>query len=121
MFTETLLDNKLLLIYAVLPAAVLIGYLLPYLIDPHGIRSNAVTGPLLARFSDSWLGWVAAKGNRSIAVHEVHKKYGQCFALWNTSLQLICVQGTSYVSRRTMFPSATRKLFTLSMATVMGR
>ncbi|KAI5116460.1 hypothetical protein M0805_005873 [Coniferiporia weirii] len=59
-----------------LPFVGVLGLLVPYLTDPHCIRANGVTGPLLARFSDLWLGWVAAHGHRSETVHELHKKYG---------------------------------------------
>ncbi|KAF4618517.1 hypothetical protein D9613_010014 [Agrocybe pediades] len=47
---------------------------LPYLIDPHGIRR--FPGPLIAKFSDIWLGVVCKNGHRSEIVHEMHKKYG---------------------------------------------
>ncbi|THG98239.1 hypothetical protein EW145_g7458, partial [Phellinidium pouzarii] len=60
---------------AALPPIVLLGLLVPYLVDPHCIRSNGITGPLLARFSNVWLGYVAAQGHRSEVVHELHDKY----------------------------------------------
>ncbi|KAH8105770.1 cytochrome P450 monooxygenase pc-bph [Phellopilus nigrolimitatus] len=59
-----------------LPLLAGLGLVVPYLADPYCIRSNGVTGPVLARFSDLWLGWVAAQGHRSEVVHELHKKYG---------------------------------------------
>jgi len=55
---------------------VLLAHLVPYLVDPHCIRSNGISGPLWAGFSDAWLGWIAAQGHRSEVVHELHKKYG---------------------------------------------
>ncbi|KAI0698054.1 cytochrome P450 monooxygenase pc-bph [Cerioporus squamosus] len=55
-------------------SAVLLVHLVPYVLDPHAIR--AYPGPLLARLSDLWLGWVAAHGHRSERVHELHQKYG---------------------------------------------
>lgn len=58
-----------------LPAAVFLLHLIPWLLDPHGIRS--IPGPFLAKFSDAWLGWVSAQGHRSEVVHEMHKKYGK--------------------------------------------
>ncbi|OCH91279.1 cytochrome P450 [Obba rivulosa] len=58
----------------VLLAAVALVHLVPWLLDPHGIRSYP--GPWLAKFSDAWLGWVAAHGHRSEVVHELHKKHG---------------------------------------------
>jgi len=55
---------------------VLLAHLVPYFVDPHCIRSNGISGPFWARFSDAWLGWIAAQGHRSEVVHELHKKYG---------------------------------------------
>ncbi|KAK0202541.1 hypothetical protein DFS33DRAFT_1224024, partial [Desarmillaria ectypa] len=49
--------------------------LVPYLIDSHRLRSYP--GPLLAKFSDVWLGCVAYQGHPSEVVHDLHKKYGQ--------------------------------------------
>ncbi|KZT64511.1 cytochrome P450 [Daedalea quercina L-15889] len=60
-------------ILLLLLAACLI-HLVPYLRDPHALCSYP--GPLLAKFSDVWLGRVAAQGHRSETVHELHKKYG---------------------------------------------
>lgn len=60
----------------VLAVGVALVHVVPWLFDPHGIRSYP--GPLLAKFSDAWLGWVAAQGHRSEVVHELHKKYGEC-------------------------------------------
>jgi benzoate 4-monooxygenase len=47
----------------------------PYLVDPHGFRSYP--GPFWAKFSDAWLGSVAASGHRSEVVHAMHRKYGR--------------------------------------------
>ncbi|KAL5499106.1 hypothetical protein ACEPAH_1624 [Sanghuangporus vaninii] len=76
MLTETLAKTNILWICAALSAVVLVGHLAPYLIDPHHIRVNGITGPLLAWFSDVWLGWVQAHGHRSQIVHDLHKQYG---------------------------------------------
>ncbi|KAH8105783.1 hypothetical protein DFH11DRAFT_1732952 [Phellopilus nigrolimitatus] len=46
--------------------------------SPAHSELNGVTGPVPARFSDLWLGWVAAQGHRSEVVHELHKKYSAC-------------------------------------------
>ncbi|TBU45145.1 cytochrome P450 monooxygenase pc-bph [Dichomitus squalens] len=54
--------------------AVLLIHFVPYLADPHHIREYP--GPLLAKLSDIWLGYVAAQGHRSERVHELHKQYG---------------------------------------------
>ena len=56
------------------PIAILLVHIVPYLPDPHGIR--LYPGPFLAKFSDAWLGWVSSHGHRSEIVHEMHKKYG---------------------------------------------
>ncbi|KAK0492671.1 cytochrome P450 monooxygenase [Armillaria luteobubalina] len=53
---------------------VILVHLVPYLIDSHGLRSYP--GPLLAKFSDAWLGCVAYKGHRSEVIHDLHTKYG---------------------------------------------
>ena len=69
------------ILYIGLPFLVFITHLIPYLADPYCIRSNGISGPLLARVSDAWLGWVAVNGHRSEVVHELHKKYGSSSAL----------------------------------------
>ncbi|KAH9914221.1 cytochrome P450 [Fomitopsis serialis] len=51
-----------------------LAHLLPYLTDPHALRSYP--GPWLAKLSDVWLGRVAAQGHRSEVVHQLHKQYG---------------------------------------------
>ena len=55
--------------------AILATHLVPYVVDKHRIRS--IPGPWLAKFTDIWLGRVAAKGHRSEVVHEMHKRYGE--------------------------------------------
>ena len=56
-------------------AAAFLIHFVPYLLDSHRIREYP--GPLLAKVSDIWLGYVAAQGHRSERVHELHKQYGQ--------------------------------------------
>jgi len=58
-----------------LGAIVLLVHLVPFITDPHGIRS--IPGPWLAKFTDAWIGRVAARGHRSETVHEMHKKHGK--------------------------------------------
>ncbi|KAG9049268.1 hypothetical protein FS837_010804 [Tulasnella sp. UAMH 9824] len=48
----------------------------PFLVDRFGYRKNGIPGPFLAQLSDFWLARQAARGKRSEAVHEEHKKYG---------------------------------------------
>ena len=62
------------LIFLLVPTLVILVHLVPWLVDPHGLR--AFPGPWLARFSDLWLGRVAQRGHRSEVVHEMHEKYG---------------------------------------------
>ena len=56
---------------------VALAHVVPYIVDPHGIR--AYPGPWLAKLSDLWLGRVAAEGHRSERVHELHEKYGESY------------------------------------------
>ncbi|TFK73345.1 cytochrome P450 monooxygenase [Pluteus cervinus] len=58
----------------ILPAAFVLVHLVPWLLDPNGIR--LYPGPFVAKFSDAWLGWVARNGHRSEVVHAMHQKYG---------------------------------------------
>ncbi|GJE93716.1 cytochrome P450 monooxygenase [Phanerochaete sordida] len=57
------------------PALAVAAHVALWLADPHGIRSYP--GPLLAHFSDLWLGYIAAQGHRSEVVHDLHKKHGK--------------------------------------------
>jgi benzoate 4-monooxygenase len=63
------------LLLAVVPVTVILLHFIPWLVDPHGLRS--FPGPFLARFSDLWLGRVAQQGHRSEVVHRMHEKYGE--------------------------------------------
>ncbi|KAF8586633.1 cytochrome P450 monooxygenase pc-bph [Ramaria rubella] len=54
--------------------AVPVYHLLAWLYDEHRIRT--IPGPILAALSDTWLGYWAAQGCRSLQVHELHRKYG---------------------------------------------
>jgi benzoate 4-monooxygenase len=54
--------------------AVLAVHLVPYVVDRGGIKS--IPGPWLAKFTDAWLGRVAARGHKSDVVHELHRQYG---------------------------------------------
>lgn len=60
---------------AIVLATVVLVHLVPYVLDPHGIR--AYPGPFWAKLTDLWLGKVAAEGHRSERVHDLHKKYGK--------------------------------------------
>lgn len=61
-------------VLAALPVAVILAHLIPYLLDPFNQRR--IPGPLLAKFTDLWLGWTTSQGHRSEVVHELHEKYG---------------------------------------------
>ncbi|RDB28044.1 Benzoate 4-monooxygenase [Hypsizygus marmoreus] len=58
----------------IIPSVIVIAHVVPWLYDSHGIR--LYPGPLLAKFSDLWLGVVSKNGHRSEVIHEIHKKYG---------------------------------------------
>ena len=57
-----------------IPALILLVHLVPWLVDPHGIRGYP--GPFLAKFSDLWLAYVCKTGHRSTTIHTIHQKYG---------------------------------------------
>ncbi|GBE89063.1 Benzoate 4-monooxygenase [Sparassis crispa] len=59
---------------ALIASLVVLIHVVPWLLDPHGIRSYP--GPFVAKFSDVWLGWVAPAGHRSEVVHDLHRKHG---------------------------------------------
>ena len=54
-----------------------LAHVVPYYLDPHQYRRPAIHGPWLNSVSDAWLAYVAAQGNRSERVHELHEKYGK--------------------------------------------
>lgn len=66
--------SKLATALVALPAAVVLAHLVSYFLDPFNQRR--IPGPLLAKFSDLWLGWTASQGHRSDVVHKLHQKYG---------------------------------------------
>ncbi|KAJ7634986.1 cytochrome P450 monooxygenase [Roridomyces roridus] len=63
-----------LLTAAAVPLGIAFVHLAIYLVDPYGIRQYP--GPLLAKFSDAWLGWISPHGHRSEIIHEMHLRYG---------------------------------------------
>jgi hypothetical protein len=93
------------LILTLVPALLVLVYFIPWLIDPHGLRS--FPGPWLARFSDLWLGRVAKHGHRSEVVHQMHEKYGELRPQKNLLPDLrgrhlkLAQQGRSSVSHQT--------------------
>ncbi len=74
-FVEHLLNVSPTSVILLIPTFVILGHLIPWVVDPHGLRS--FPGPWLASFSDLWLGSVARRGHRSEVVHELHEKYGE--------------------------------------------
>jgi benzoate 4-monooxygenase len=70
------LDLRLLVLGV--PTIVVIGHVIAWLLDPHSIRH--IPGPFLAKFTDLWLGRVAANGHRSEVVHKLHQQYGACYS-----------------------------------------
>lgn len=75
-------------ILILVPALVLLVHFIPWLVDPHGLRS--FPGPRLARFSDLWLGRVAKHGHRSQVVHQMHEKYGKLRHFTFRSSRTVC-------------------------------
>ena len=65
-----------------IPLLTALAYAGPYLRDRYSIKANGVEGPVLARFSDFWLGRLSIQGNRSTVMHELHKKYGKSLCLF---------------------------------------
>ncbi|KAF4632646.1 hypothetical protein G7Y89_g5490 [Cudoniella acicularis] len=59
----------------VIPAALVLYYLIPYLTSNTGIRD--IPGPSAAKFSNLWLLLQARQGKRYKSVDEAHKKYGK--------------------------------------------
>ncbi|KAK0496381.1 cytochrome P450 monooxygenase [Armillaria luteobubalina] len=66
--------TDLLIVAATVVVLVVLVHLVPYLVDSHGLRSYP--GPLVAKFSDAWLGYTTYKGHRSEVVHDLHMRYG---------------------------------------------
>lgn len=75
--TDALLNVDLVSVCVIIPVVLLLVHFVPYFVDPHCIRSNGITGPFWAQFTDAWLGWVVGQGHRSEVVHELHEKYGE--------------------------------------------
>ncbi|PBK99824.1 cytochrome P450 [Armillaria gallica] len=68
------LHTDLPTVIATVTVLVVLIHLVPYLIDFHRLRSYP--GPLIAKFSDAWLGYVSHQGHRSEVIHDLHRKYG---------------------------------------------
>jgi hypothetical protein len=108
-------------VVAVVPAIVILAHFIPWLVDPHGLRS--FPGPWVARFSDLWLGRVAQQGHRSEVVHRMHEKYGEHDP---SSVQSEPFQhfrppkGHSYASPRTTSPSPIPRRCNLFTRTAMA-
>lgn len=86
---ETLLELDWKVLFGLFVSAVVIGHLVVYISDPHGLRS--FPGPTLAKLSDLWLARVAANGHRSEDVHELHKKYGEFSFFSRSSIEILAV------------------------------
>ncbi|KAI0341387.1 cytochrome P450 monooxygenase pc-bph [Trametopsis cervina] len=69
----SLLSNAVPLVVGV-SAIVVLAHVINWVRDPYSIRRYP--GPFLARFTDLWLGRIAANGHRSEVVHELHQQYG---------------------------------------------
>ena len=108
-YYPTILSATVLLVVAI--------HVVPYVLDTHRIRS--IPGPWLAKFTDAWLGRVAAGGHRSEVVHQLHKQYGKSPLQNNPSSVQRSVLGTydaffltlqehSFASLQTTFQSPTQ-------------
>ena len=73
-FIDAICNFNVYSVAILVPVLVFLAHFIPWLVDFHGIRSYP--GPLLAKFSDLWLAWIAAHGHRSEVVHDLHKEYG---------------------------------------------
>lgn len=71
---DSLRDLNVVTLVAFVPTIILLSYILNFIVDPLGIKS--IPGPLLAKFTDAWLGWTSKEGHRSEIVHELHKEHG---------------------------------------------
>ena len=92
---------------------VLVVHLVPYVVDARGIRT--IPGPWLAKYTDAWLGRVAAKGHRSEVVHEMHKKYGE-YPIKAYYLRLVRTTGLTAFSpslSRNLCPTRSKPCFNL--------
>ncbi|KAH8674574.1 putative benzoate 4-monooxygenase [Tricladium varicosporioides] len=59
----------------VIPTAIVLYYLIPYLTSNNGLRD--IPGPTAAKFSNLWLLVQARQGRRYKSVDEAHKKWGK--------------------------------------------
>ncbi|PCH44249.1 cytochrome P450 monooxygenase [Wolfiporia cocos MD-104 SS10] len=59
---------------ALIPAVLTTVYIVPYLLDPLGLRT--FPGPIFAKFTSGWLPWVVSQNRWSVAVDSLHRKYG---------------------------------------------
>ena len=93
-------------------------HVVPYAVDTHKMRS--IPGPWLAKFTDAWLGRVAARGHRSEVVHQLHKQYGKSLSLQNhefSKLTTLILQEPLFASLRTTSQLPTQTLSKLSTPT----
>ncbi|KAJ7629736.1 cytochrome P450 [Mycena polygramma] len=74
MILDQVLDLGAFKTLSILLFAFCLHMLVPYLRDSHNLRKYP--GPLLAKFSYSWLLWVGITRRRSKKIHQAHKKYG---------------------------------------------
>ncbi|KAK9894827.1 isobutene-forming enzyme and benzoate 4-hydroxylase [Cystobasidium minutum MCA 4210] len=59
-------------------ALVLAFHVVPYILDPHGLRKYPAAGPFgIAAFTDAWVVWQARRGKRFEALDKAHRKYGK--------------------------------------------
>lgn len=71
---DFVLKLDVLSILTVAVGVLVLVHLVPYLADPHGIRSYP--GPFVARFSKLWLARLAMEGRTATALRKAHEEYG---------------------------------------------
>ncbi|KZT10043.1 cytochrome P450 [Laetiporus sulphureus 93-53] len=54
--------------------AILLSYVVPYLVNTNGLRSYP--GPIFAKFTSVWLAWIIKRGRWSKTVEELHRTHG---------------------------------------------
>ncbi|PCH44234.1 cytochrome P450 monooxygenase pc-bph [Wolfiporia cocos MD-104 SS10] len=59
---------------ALIPAVLTTVYIVPYLLDPLGLRT--FPGPIFAKFTSGWLPWVISQNRWSAIVDSLHRKDG---------------------------------------------
>ncbi|KAH0343491.1 putative benzoate 4-monooxygenase cytochrome P450, partial [Aureobasidium melanogenum] len=68
------LSHYLFLCLVFVPLWIVLFYLVPYFTTYNHLRH--IPGPFIAKFSNVWLALHSRKGQKYVAIHEAHQKYG---------------------------------------------